>query len=222
MPRSRRRLNSPAASAEPVEPPDTSACARPSATALAAWTIDASGVDADRVRRIGRLGDRDRARRRPRRRPDRLRSHQPGRTAARRSPSAAARVSARRDLPGAEIGPARVHGDGDHRASALGDRARPRPERSPRGPCSCRTRGRRGAEAEGCGTAGTRCRSARRSCAARGAAWSARGTASASGTAMSSRQCSRHRLLEPQLRQLGPARIGLALVVVIGSGRRSG
>jgi hypothetical protein len=38
-------LNSPAASADPVEPPDTSACARPSATALAAWTIEASGVE---------------------------------------------------------------------------------------------------------------------------------------------------------------------------------
>src|SRR5947209_2503061 len=45
MPWSRLRLNRPAASAEPVEPPDTSACARPSATALAAWTIEASGVD---------------------------------------------------------------------------------------------------------------------------------------------------------------------------------
>ncbi len=45
MPRSRRRLNSPAASAEPVEPPETRACARPSATARAAWTIEASGVE---------------------------------------------------------------------------------------------------------------------------------------------------------------------------------
>ena len=45
MPRSRLRLNSPAASAEPVEPPETSAWARPSATALAAWTIEASGVE---------------------------------------------------------------------------------------------------------------------------------------------------------------------------------
>src|SRR5262249_32692525 len=44
MPRSRRRLNSAAASAEPVEPPDTSASAWPAATARAAWTIDASGV----------------------------------------------------------------------------------------------------------------------------------------------------------------------------------
>src|SRR5438067_1023334 len=43
MPRSRLRLNRAAASAEPVEPPDTSACARPSATARAAWTIEASG-----------------------------------------------------------------------------------------------------------------------------------------------------------------------------------
>src|ERR1700679_2105174 len=38
-------LNRPAASAEPVEPPDTSAWARPSAPALAACTIDASGVE---------------------------------------------------------------------------------------------------------------------------------------------------------------------------------
>src|SRR5438270_66234 len=45
MPRRRRRLNSPAASADPVEPPETSACARPSATARAAWTIEASGVE---------------------------------------------------------------------------------------------------------------------------------------------------------------------------------
>src|ERR1700728_3654472 len=45
MPRSRLRLNRPAASAEPVDPPDTSACALPSATALAACTIEAVGVD---------------------------------------------------------------------------------------------------------------------------------------------------------------------------------
>src|SRR5579859_3944661 len=45
MPRSRLRLNSAAARAEPVEPPDTSAWARPSATARAACTIDASGVE---------------------------------------------------------------------------------------------------------------------------------------------------------------------------------
>ena len=45
MPRSRRRLKSAAASAEPVEPPETSAWARPSATALAACTIEASGVE---------------------------------------------------------------------------------------------------------------------------------------------------------------------------------
>ena len=38
-------LNRPAASAAPVEPPATSACARSSATARAAWTIEASGVE---------------------------------------------------------------------------------------------------------------------------------------------------------------------------------
>ena len=45
MPRARLMLNSPAASAAPVPPAHTSAWARPAATALAAWTIDASGVD---------------------------------------------------------------------------------------------------------------------------------------------------------------------------------
>src|ERR1700712_3225346 len=45
MPRSRLRLNKPAASAGPVEPPDTSAWASPRATALAARTIEASGVE---------------------------------------------------------------------------------------------------------------------------------------------------------------------------------
>src|SRR5579875_162704 len=43
MPRSRLMLNSAAASAAPVEPPETSACARPAATAAAACTIDESG-----------------------------------------------------------------------------------------------------------------------------------------------------------------------------------
>src|SRR5436190_22535006 len=38
-------LNSAAASAEPVDPPETSAWARPTATALDACTIDASGVE---------------------------------------------------------------------------------------------------------------------------------------------------------------------------------
>src|SRR5947208_1198000 len=44
MPGARLMLNVPAASAAPVPPAPTSACARPSATALAACTIDASGV----------------------------------------------------------------------------------------------------------------------------------------------------------------------------------
>src|ERR1039458_4195471 len=44
MPRARLMLNEPAARAAPVPPAQTSACARPSATARAAWTIDASGV----------------------------------------------------------------------------------------------------------------------------------------------------------------------------------
>ena len=43
--RARLMLNRPAASAAPVEPPDTSASARPSATARAACTIEASGVE---------------------------------------------------------------------------------------------------------------------------------------------------------------------------------
>ncbi len=44
MPRARFTLNSPAASAAPVPPAHTSACALPSATARAACTIEASGV----------------------------------------------------------------------------------------------------------------------------------------------------------------------------------
>src|SRR5271155_5949064 len=44
MPRARLTLNVPAASAAPVPPAHTRACALPSATALAALTIEASGV----------------------------------------------------------------------------------------------------------------------------------------------------------------------------------
>src|SRR5271165_3101872 len=44
MPRARLTLKAPAASAAPVPPAHTSACALPSATALAACTIEASGV----------------------------------------------------------------------------------------------------------------------------------------------------------------------------------
>ena len=44
MPRARLMLNEPAASAAPVPPAHTSACALPSATARAACTIEASGV----------------------------------------------------------------------------------------------------------------------------------------------------------------------------------
>jgi hypothetical protein len=44
-PRARFTWNSPAASAAPVEPPETSASARPSATARTAWTIEDSGVE---------------------------------------------------------------------------------------------------------------------------------------------------------------------------------
>src|SRR5271154_3036115 len=45
MPRARLMLNVPAASAAPVPPAHTSACARPAASALAACTIEASGVE---------------------------------------------------------------------------------------------------------------------------------------------------------------------------------
>src|SRR3954468_15964624 len=45
MPRARLIWNSPAARAAPVEPALTSASASPAATARAAWTIEASGVD---------------------------------------------------------------------------------------------------------------------------------------------------------------------------------
>ena len=58
-PRERFTWNRPAASAAPVEPPETSASARPSATACTACTIEAFGVDAHGARGIGGLGDRD-------------------------------------------------------------------------------------------------------------------------------------------------------------------
>ena len=60
MPRARRMLKRPAASAGPVDPPETNASASPSATARAARTIEASGRRADRRDRVGRLRDRHR------------------------------------------------------------------------------------------------------------------------------------------------------------------
>ena len=59
-PGARRMCSCPATSAAPVEPLQTSACARPSATARAACTIDASGVAAHGAHRVGVLRDRER------------------------------------------------------------------------------------------------------------------------------------------------------------------
>ena len=59
MPGARLMLNMPAASAAPVAPAHTSACARPCATARAACTIEASGVVRAAHRVLG-LGDRHR------------------------------------------------------------------------------------------------------------------------------------------------------------------
>ena len=116
MPRSRRRLNRPAASAEPVEPPETSAWARPSATALAAWTIDASGVErtanagsAALAIETGASITSTPAGTAP------ISAAGPNRSTP--MPCAAARRGARGDLAGTEIGPARIHGDRDHGAA---------------------------------------------------------------------------------------------------------
>ena len=93
MPRSRRRLNSPAASAEPVEPPDTKRL-RPTVGDRAGRLDDRRlGRRADRVRGIGLLGDRDRARRRPRRPAGTAPISAAGPNSRTRIPSAAARAA---------------------------------------------------------------------------------------------------------------------------------
>ena len=112
-PRSRRRLNSAAASAGPVEPPDTNAWARPSATARVAWTIDASGVVRTAFAGSAFLAIETGA----------STTSTPAGTAPislagpeQQDPDAlrGRASSARRDLARAEVGPARIDGDGDH------------------------------------------------------------------------------------------------------------
>jgi hypothetical protein len=123
IPRARLISKRPAASAAPVEPPETSASARPSATARTAWTIEASG--SPRTARTGpRLGDRDR-------RVDDLdalgrldlagRAEQQHAHAVLRAASGAAR-----DLGGTEIGPVRVDRDGDRAGERASGRGRGR------------------------------------------------------------------------------------------------
>ena len=134
IPRPRLMRNSEAASAVPVEPPETSASARPSATAATAATIEASGlartaragssalaietgasIDLDALGHLADLG----------RGPEQQHAHA---VLGHRGGSAA------RDLGGAVVGPVRVNRDGDrvgHRPLAS-DRGRDRARRLPR------------------------------------------------------------------------------------------
>ena len=184
-------LNRPAASAAPVPPAQTSACARPSATARAACTIEASGLartalagsallaietgastistPGGGLAQLGGRAEQDHA----------------------RAPRGGER-GAGGDLGRTEVGAVAVDRDdravGRSRRSAsarrrTAARAPPRrysswscswscscaPARRPRGRRRCRTPGTPGAAAAGCGTAGTRSPRACRSCAAHGA-----------------------------------------------------
>ena len=178
MPRSRRRLNRPAARAEPVEPPETSACALPSATARAAWTIEASGVE--RTANAGsaafaiETGASTISTPGP---TDRISAAGPKRTTP--IPWAAARVAPSATSWGPRSAPPASTATVTMRAGVRA-KARRRPERSLRGPCSNRTPGTRGVASGGCDIGGTRCTSGRRPCAEHDAVRYGREIASAS------------------------------------------
>ena len=202
MPRSRLMLKSAAASAAPVEPPDTSASASPAATACAARTIEDSGLRARGGGRVGLLGDRQRG----------VDDLDPGPGGAELGGGTEQQdadalgggdVRALGDLGGTEVGAVGVDGDdrhvmrldgklpvraidqrpdarGRHPPAILSARGRAPPKaRRPRGRRTCRRRDRPDADGGGCGSAGTRCRPAPPSCAGRGVAPCAHGTASA-------------------------------------------
>ena len=170
-----------AASVGPVLPADTSASARPSATAAAAWTIEASGFE--RTARTGFLVADDRtgasttiavARERGRRGRNQQWARRTG-ARPRRPPPAP---------PSAPFASTAI--TGSLRATRRRSR-RPRCGRS-RGRRRCRTRRTRGA---GCGerrSAGRPRCSAPRSCAGSAACWCAREDCRCLGTAMSDGQ----------------------------------
>ena len=220
MPRSRLRLNSPAASAEPVEPPETSACARP---------VGDGAAPPGRSRRPGSCGPRTRgrppwrstpARRSARRRRRRLRPRRPGRTAApgyprgRASAAPAATSAGPRSAPLASTATVTIAwrdqssllGHRDHLAALVAPARRADAVRQPRA-VALRARVDR---------------SARSPCAASGAWWCASGTASALG-----RPC-RRRLSgvagadrDPKRRRVGARSCSSASLAQRGSGSRS-
>ena len=85
---------------------------------------------------------------------------------------------ARCNLQGAQVGPARINGDGDHRCPAVSRSDRPG-RRSPRARDRTRKRGRRDVAAGGCDIAGRRYKPEPRVCAGPGGASCERGIASA-------------------------------------------
>ncbi len=171
-----------------MPPAQTSACARPSATALAACTIEACGSARTAAHRVGGLGDRDRrvdhldarrrlaelvrgaeqdARARPVRPPaPRLPRPRPGPGRRRCSPPRRPRRRGRLLQTADPAGGA----SGSHRLVVVvivivrARASRPRDRRR------CRTPGTPGAAGGGCGTADRRSRRERRSCAGP-AAW---------------------------------------------------
>ena len=167
MPGARLMLKSPAASAAPVPPAQTSACARPSATARAACTIEASGVARAARTGSGLLAIETGA----------STTSTPAGSApsccggAEQQHARALRRGERRargDLSRPEVGAVGVDRDDDRSRRAC-RRSRRRRSRlavvvlvlvvlsaRSRGRRTCRTPGTRGAAGAGCGSAGTR------------------------------------------------------------------
>ena len=190
MPGARLMLNVPAATAAPVAPAHTSACARPSRDRPRGLHDRGLGRRRAALHGVRGLGDRDAARRRSRRRPAAHRARTAGPNSSTRAPCAGGDRRARGHLRGPEVGAVAV--DRDHRRAAPAarrggreaqplaslpasrgrdrDRARAPPAPRSHGPRRCRRPGRPGADGAGCGTAGSVQRRACRSCAAR-AAW---------------------------------------------------
>ena len=177
MPEARLMLNSAAASAGPVEPPLTKASASPAATARVARTIDASGFA-----RLARTGSGALAMETGASTTSIPSATSPncsaGPKSTTRTPCWAASAAPAATSAGPRSAPlastATVMGmpcrlpSGAGWSSARG-RDRGRARARPRARRRSRTSGRRDAAGAGCGTSGTRCRSAPRSCAGRGA-----------------------------------------------------
>ena len=117
MPGARLMWKSPAASAAPVEPPDTSASARPVGDRLEACTIEASGVERTASAGSGALAIETGAS---------TTSTPPGvgpiapagPNSSTRTPCCGGERRTGRDLGRSEVGAVRVHGDRDRRSRA--------------------------------------------------------------------------------------------------------